>query len=210
MTAVGQTASSHLRACHDCDLLQEIPDLKTGEEARCPRCGYLLAYKRKDSLKRSMALAVTGIILFALTNIFPLLSLKSLGIYQESTLFSASVAMFDTGYYFLAIMIFLMTILFPLISLTMTFYVLFNLHQSHFNPHHISRIYRFLMSIDTWGMLEIFMLAALVAMVKLGDMAEIILGISMYAFGGLVLTMTMLSLSLNPDDIWQRVKACQH
>lgn len=199
----------HLRACHDCDLLQEIPNLKIGEEARCPRCGYLLAYNRKDSLKRSMALAITGIILFVLTNLFPLLSLKSLGIYQESTLFSASVAMFDAGYHFLAVMIFLMTILFPLISLTMIFYVLLNVHRNCFDAHNISRIYRFLMSIDTWGMLEIFMLAALVAMVKLGDMAEIILGISMYAFIGLVLTMTMLSLSLNPDDIWRRVKACQ-
>jgi paraquat-inducible protein A len=209
MRVADQAAVPHLQACHDCDLLQEIPALNAGEEARCPRCGYLLAYHRKDSLKRSMALAVTGIILFILTNLFPLLSLKSLGIYQESTLFSASVAMFDAGYQFLAVMIFLMTILFPLISLTMTFYVLVNLHRDAFNTHTISRIYRFLMSIDTWGMLEIFMLAALVAMVKLGDMAEIILGISMYAFIGLVLTMTMLSLSLNPDDIWRRVKACQ-
>lgn len=196
-------------ACPECDLLQSVPPLKNGQKVHCLRCGCLLKSKRKNSLDLSLALAFTGLILFILSNLFPLVSLKSLGLFQESTLFSASVAMFQADYPILATVVFMTTIMLPLLSLGLAFVILLSLKLNRFDPDIIAPLFRFLMSIDTWGMLEIFMLSLLVAMVKLGDMADIIVGISMYAYAGLIIVMTMFSLSLEPEDVWSRVKACR-
>lgn len=201
--------NSSLMACPECDLLQSVPLLKNGEKVHCLRCGCLLKSKRKNSLDLSIALALTGLILFILSNIFPLISLKSLGLFQESTLLSASLAMFHADYPLLAVLVFFTTFLFPLLSLSLAAFILLSIRFNRFNPNLIAPLFRFLMSIDTWGMLEIFMLSLLVAMVKLGDMADIIIGTSMYAYTGLIIVMTMFSLSLSPEDVWSKVKACR-
>ena len=197
-----------LRACHNCDLLQELPTLEVGQASYCARCGTTLHIVRKDSLNRSIALAVTGIFLFILANLFPFLSLTALGVYQDSTLFSASVALFHADRPLLAIIVFLTTILFPLLSLTGMIVVLLAVKLNRVNRHFIAPLFRFLMSTDAWGMLEIFMLAVLVAVVKLGDLAEIIIGLSMYAFAALIVVMAMMSLSLDPEDVWKRLRGC--
>ncbi len=198
----------NIRACPDCDLLQKLPQLATGQAAHCPRCNRSLLKPRADSLNRSLAFALTGIILFILANWFPLLSLKALGINQESTLFSASVTLFNEDRPLLAIVVFLTTILFPLLSLTGMVVVLLSVKLDRVSRRYTAPLFRFLMSTDAWGMLEVFMLAILVAVVKLGDLAEIVMGPSMYAFASLVIIMTLMSLSLDPEDVWKRLRNC--
>jgi len=204
-----EEATSHnLRACPDCDLLQALPTLQIGQAAHCLRCGCTLIKIRRDSLNRSLAFAITGVFLFILANLFPFLSLTALGIHQDSTLFSASVALYQADRPLLAFIIFLTTILFPLLSLTGMVVVLLSVKINRVNRGFIAPLFRFLMSTDAWGMLEIFMLAVLVAVVKLGDLADIILGPSMYAFVTLIGVMTMMSLSLDPEDVWKRLRNC--
>lgn len=200
--------SHNLRACPDCDLLQELPVLETGQAAHCTRCGHTLIKIKKDSLNRSLAFAVTGIFLFILSNISPFISLSALGIYQDSTLFSASLALYTEGRPLLGILVFLTTIFFPLLSLTGMMVVLSSVKMNRVNRGFIAPLFRFLMSTDAWGMLEVFMLAVLVAVVKLGDIAVIIMGPSMYAFASLIVVMTMMSLSLDPEDVWKRLRNC--
>ncbi len=202
------TLPPNLRACPDCDLLQEIPELGDGQAAYCIRCNRTLFSLKTDSLNRSLAFAITGIVLFVLANAFPLLSLKALGAYQESTLFSASVSLFVEGRPVLAFIVFLTTILFPLLSLTGMVVVLLSVKFDRVSTRFTAPLFRFLMSTDAWGMLEVFMLAILVSVVKLGDLAEIIPGLSLYAFVALVIVMTLMSLSLDPEDVWRRLRAC--
>ena len=47
-------------ACHECDLLVEVPDLDLGEKAYCPRCNYLLAANRPHAQTKMFAYAVTA------------------------------------------------------------------------------------------------------------------------------------------------------
>ncbi len=193
------------RACHECDLLQQIPDLKNGEIARCQRCGALLKRVHKNSLDRSLAFAITGLILFFVANLFPLISLKALGIAQHGNLISATIALFDADMPFLGMLMLFTTILFPLFSLLGTIYVLLNIRMGRLTPA-IAPLFRFLRSTDAWGMLEIFLLALIVAAVKLVDLTEVITGISLYAFILLIMTLATLSLTLNPDDVWDHLR----
>ncbi len=191
-----------LKVCHDCDLVQETPTLDIGETARCLRCHSILEKHRTNSLNRSLALAMTGIILFFLSNLFPLLSIKAGGLILDSTLFSASVELFRIDRPFLSILVFLTTVIFPALSLVGMVYVLGSVKIGH-KSHRIGPVFRFLRSTEIWGMLEVFLLAIIVAGVKLGDLAEVIPGISLYSFFSLIIILALLSSTLDPDDVWQ-------
>jgi len=195
---------SHV-ACHDCDLIQSIPPLAVGESANCLRCDAILYKNQKNSIDRSLAFAITGLILFILANMFPLLSLKALGAIQEGTLLSTAVSLFQADRPLLAVVIFLTTFVFPASTLIGTIYVLMQVKTNQVNAY-TAPLFRFLRSTDAWGMLEIFMLAVLVSVVKLGNLADVIFGVSLYAFCFLILCLTLLSYSLNPHDVWNSLR----
>lgn len=203
---------SHM-ACPNCDLIQYIPvDMMIDSICRCTRCNATLYRNQRNSVDRSLAFAITGLILFIIANLFPLLSLKALGVTQDGTLFNTSFSLFQAGQPFLSLIMLLTTIIFPLTTLLGTIYVLMQVRMNQINKF-TAPTFRFLRSTDAWGMLEIFMLAMLVAMVKLGDLADVIYGVSLYAFGLLIISLTMLSHSLNPHDIWnilREKRGCQY
>ena len=192
-------------ACHDCDLLQRIPQLEVGQSANCSRCNAILFRNQKNSVNRSLAFAITGLILYVISNMFPLLSLKALGITQDETLISTSLSLFKADMPFLSIIVLFTTVIFPATTLLGTIYILIQVKMNKFN-NYTAPLFRFLRSTDTWGMLEIFMLALLVAMVKLGDVAEVVFGTSLYAFCLLIISLTLLTHSLNPQDVWNRLR----
>jgi len=191
-----------LKICHDCDLVQEIPWLGEGKTAHCIRCNAILEKHRVNSLNRSLALAMAGIMLFFLSNLFPLLSLKAGGISLDSTLLSTSLELFHVGRPLLSVLVLFTTIIFPALSLMGMVYVLGSVKIGH-ESHRIGPVFRFLRSTEIWGMLEVFLLAIIVAGVKLGDTAEVIPGISLYSFFALIVVLALLSSTLDPDDVWQ-------
>ena len=192
-------------ACHDCDLLQKVPQLRVGQTANCIRCNAFLFKNQRNSVNRSLAFAITGLILYVISNMFPLLSLRALGTTQDETLISTSVSLYKADMPLLSIVVLFTTVIFPATTLLGTIFILIQVKRNKFNDY-TAPLFRFLRSTDTWGMLEIFMLALLVAMVKLGDVAEVVFGTSLYAFCLLILSLTLLSNSLNPHDVWSKLR----
>jgi len=192
-------------ACPECDLLLSIPPLAVGESVICLRCDKTLYTHNKNSIDRSLAFAVTGLMLYIIANMFPLISLKALGLTQDSTLVSTALSLFQADRPFLSIVMFLTTIVFPATTLIGTIYILIQVKTDKTDKF-TAPLFRFLRSTDAWGMLEIFMLAMLVAIVKLGDVADVIFGVSLYAFVLLILALTLLSASLDPHDVWNKLR----
>lgn len=192
---------THLRVCQDCDLLQKIPELQAGQVIRCARCRSVLEKKRYHSLDRSLALALTGLILFFLSNLFPLLTLKAQGVAFDANLIAASIELFRIDRPFLSILVFATTIVVPLFSLLGMLFVFMSV-KMHWHSEYIGPIFRYLHSTEIWGMLEVFLLAIMVAGVKLADLAEVLPGISLYSFFALILVLAMLGSTLSPDEIW--------
>jgi paraquat-inducible protein A len=59
-------------------------------------------------------------------------------------------------------------------------------------------------SLRPWGMVEVFLLGVLVAIVKLSAMARVIPGPALWAFVGLTVLLTVL-VSFNPGALWRAV-----
>jgi paraquat-inducible protein A len=193
----------HVVACHDCDLLNQFPDEVTAT-LLCARCGAVLHRHKPNSIDRSLALTFSALTLFIVALCFPFLAMKSGGFVQETRLLTGIRELWRQDLYGLATLVLLTCVLIPLGQITGLLYLLAPLKWNLPAPHAI-RVFRLLRHVAPWGMLEIFMLGILVALVKLGKMATIVPGISVFAFGLLVLVMAAAISALDPPLLWERL-----
>lgn len=194
--------TAHLKICHHCDLVLNIPNISGAKTIRCPRCHSIISKHRNHSLERSFALSVTGLIFFITSNLFPLLSIKTGGLILDASLLSGSIELYKVEHPFLALLVFITTFVFPLVSLVGMIYILtmikLNRHASIIAP-----FFRFLRHTAVWSMLEVFLLAIIIAAVKLADTVEVIPGISLYSFSLLVVILAWISATIEPEKIWE-------
>lgn len=193
--------SNHLIACHECDLLlQKIP-IPEHSKALCNRCGSLLYRHIPNSLDRSLALYLAALILFFIANGLPFISLKLSGLENHNLLISSGLAMFDFKMGELGVLIFSTSILFPLICMLGTIYLLL-FSRFKQEPPYVGLIFRVVSMLTPWSLVGVFMLGVLISIVKLQDLATVVPGISLFAFASYILVYTAARASFDPNDVW--------
>jgi len=191
-------------ACPECDLLINPALPVVGEKAHCPRCGYLLQRPRKESIDRTFALSVAGLIVMFPANLLPLVGIKFLSNTRDGTLWSGVISLFAEDMWAVAILVFLSSILFPVLNIVLSLLISGHLYFNRPNPH-LTAWMRWLQHIDEWAMLEIYALSIIVACVKLASMAELKFGFGLYAFIALLVITAMLASSMDQYLFWQRI-----
>jgi len=193
-----------LIACHECDLIHRVQPLPDGGAARCVRCDALLYYQKKDSLDRTLSLTIAGLVLFIVANTFPFLAMKSGGLVRETTLITGVKGLYLQGMEALALLVFLTTILVPLVQIAGMLYVLVPLKVNRV-PRNLALVFRFIRSLQPWAMMEVFMIGILVSMVKLGKMAKIVPGLALFSFVVMIFVLAGSAASLDPRVVWDRL-----
>ena len=193
-----------LHLCHHCDQLHRHMVLAPGETASCSRCGSTLASNHSGRLETALALLCAAIPAFIIANCFPIITLNLIGNTQSSLLITGVLQFAYSGLWPLAILVFLTSIFLPGLYLCGLLYVLAPLYFGKVAPH-TGRLFRFLSRIEAWNMLEIFLLGVLVALTKLGSIADLVLGPALYAFVALILLNTLLSVALDKHTVWQQI-----
>jgi paraquat-inducible protein A len=197
---------SSIIACHECDLIHHIKPLPAKGTAHCIRCGAVLYKHKPNSLDRTLAFAMAGLILFILANSFPFLGLKIGAQFRETNLITGIYELYVQGMQVIAILVLITTVLVPFTQMMCLFYILLPLKFGRL-PKRLPLVFRFLQSIQPWGMMEVFMVGILVSVVKLAKMAKIIPGISLYSFLALIFVLTAMTVSLDAHLIWEKWEA---
>ncbi|NEX22191.1 paraquat-inducible protein A [Thiorhodococcus mannitoliphagus] len=193
-----------LTECLECGLLQRNPVLPPGGAAECSRCGSLLHRDRPDSLNRTLALTIAGMVLFVVANSFPFLSFEMQGQLTQTTLLTGVIDLYKAGNWFISGVVLFTSILAPGLQLSLLLVVLIPLRSERM-PSWLPRVFRFVRTLTPWGMMDVFMLGILVSVVKLSEMATIVPGTSLFAFGVLILVLAGAQAALDPDLVWSRV-----
>jgi paraquat-inducible protein A len=187
--------------CHCCDLGVEVGALEAGMRAHCPRCGSKVAQRKVNSLHRTAALALSALILYVPANIYPILRMDFYGVYSESTVWDGCARLFQDGMWFVAIIVFLASIIIPLFKLLGLFFLVTTAKSMRWQRER-TRIYKFIDVIGPWAMLDVFLLAVLVAIVKLEQLATVLPGPGIVAFTAVVVLTILASMSFDPRLIW--------
>ena len=191
-------------ACHECDLLHQRRSLPPGGTARCIRCGAVLYRRKRNSLNRVLALTISGLILFMVANVYPFLTFRLEAQIQKTTLISGVIELYNQGMWIVAAVVFLTSIMMPLLEIIGMLYILLPLKYK-LRPWKLSLAFRLVRGFKPWGMMEVFMVGILVAFVKLAKMASLIPGIALYAFLALIFVLAASAASLDPHIVWSRL-----
>ncbi|NBF03667.1 paraquat-inducible protein A [Pseudomonas sp. Fl5BN2] len=191
-----------LVACHECDFLMRKPTLAHGEKAQCSRCGYELYAHRHNVVERSLALVIAALLLYVPANFLPIMQLNLLGQSSEDTVWSGVQSLFDTGMESVALVVFLCSMGIPLLKLICQLLVLLSIRWDIGRSYGLL-LYRIYHHLRDWGMLEVYLMGVLVAIVKLADMASITVGLGLVCFISLLLVQVWLEVVMSPHQIWQ-------
>ena len=191
--------------CPTCGLTLGVEAPPRGQRAECPRCGSTVREAPHGSLQLTAALALAALILYIPANIYPILRMHFYGAYSESTVWDGVVSLAQSGQYFVALIVLLASIVVPLFKLAGLLYLVaaarFDLGR---RLRSRARLYRLIDVVGPWAMLDVFLLAVLVALVKLGQIATILPGPGLIAFTAVVVLTMFASASFDPRLIWEK------
>jgi paraquat-inducible protein A len=187
-------------ACEGCDALYTRPDLRPGEIARCLRCQTELERHPGSQHDRILPLTLACLVLFAIANLFPIVAIEINGAGSRTTLLGAVATLVVEGRALVAALVLATTFLFPLVQLGALFYLLFP-RPDPGPPAGFDWLVRSIQSLRPWGMIEVFLLGVLVAIVKLSSMAVVVPGPALWSYVALTLLLTAV-LSFDPRLLW--------
>lgn len=196
-----------LVSCHSCKLLCRQPSEYGRGKALCPRCGAKLHARKPESLKRTWALVLAAAILYIPANVLPITLTSSFGATQADTILSGVIYFMNTGSWHLAIIIFVASIVVPLLKLLVLSYLLLSVHiRSLWRPADRTRLYRLIEAVGRWSMLDIFAVTVVVALVRMGALGTIQAGPGAPFFGAVVVTTMLATHFFDPRLIWDVVE----
>ncbi len=186
--------------CGECHKLEY---LREGEVQHCARCGARLHARRPDSIARTWALLVTAAILYIPANLLPIMTVNFLGKGTPATIMEGVVELMHAGMLPIAMVVFVASILVPTFKLVGIALLLYSV-QRHQPMSARQRIlmYRFIEWIGRWSMLDIFVIAILVAAVNFGNLASIEANLGAAAFASVVILTMMAAVTFDPRLIW--------
>jgi len=191
-----------LIACHECDLLLRKPLTSAGEKVECPRCGYELYTHRSQVVRRSLALVITALLLYLPANFLPIMQLNLLGQVTEDTVWSGVLGLYSSGMQSIAVVVFMCSMAVPLLKLLCQFAVLLSIRLDIGRSYGLL-LYRIYHHMREWGMLEVYLMGILVAIVKLVDLADLSIGLGLFCFIALLLVQVWLEVTMSPHQIWE-------
>jgi paraquat-inducible protein A len=160
--------------------------------------------QRADSARidTAIALAACASVLLWLTNAYPLVTMQVNGSSRQTTLIGAALGLYHQDYESLGVLVFLTTVIAPLIQIAALLYVLVPLWR-HRAARGQNRVIRLLTRVRPWSFIEVFMLGMVVALVRLAKFAHVVPGISLWACGLLMLCLSALTSVTPPEQLWR-------
>jgi paraquat-inducible protein A len=178
--------------------------LNNDKQTHCSQCNGHLHLLNPKAIQQTIALLITAVLLFIPANFMPMMTTIFLGDKTESTILGGVILLWEHQSYLVAIIIFLASIVIPvgkIIALSWLCYAVKKQTLRSRKTEH--KLYRLIEFIGRWSMVDVFVVAILVAMIQLGPLMSIQPGIASISFAGLVITTMLAAMTFDPRIIWQ-------
>lgn len=179
---------------------------KSLDESLCELCEAELHHRKPGSLQHSVAWLVTAVVLYVPANLWPIMRTSYLGSPTDSTIVGGVVQLWHHGSYLVAGIIFLASVMVPIgkiLSLSWLCWISsYGYRMSR--PGH-TKLYRITELLGRWSMIDICVVAVLVALVQLGGLLKIESGSAGLAFAGVVISTMFAAHAFDPRLIWDAI-----
>lgn len=196
-------SNNPLIICEYCDAVYLSADLRAHEKACCHDCGAVIQRASSITLQQRLALSLTAAILLCFANFYPVMSISMQGVHNAATLWDSVLALSDGAITLIALVAGLAIIFAPVVQTVLLVWVLSFALARHRAPA-FRVCMRWLEALRPWSMLEVCLLGALVAVVKLAGLLDVVPGIGLAALAAL----SVLMIKVAGRDIrllWEEV-----
>jgi len=113
------------------------------------------------------------------------------------------VTLWEHGDKPVAVVIFVASVLIPLGKMIVLAWMCHSVQSgSNFALTQKTKLYRVTEFVGRWSMIDVFVVAILVALIQLGNIMSVRPGIAAVAFAGMVVTTMLASLAFDPRLLW--------
>ena len=201
------SAAPALKACPCCGLVQALPTFPASARdaartrARCARCGSTVVSGRSSHASSwTASAALAALILYPLAISLPIMELERFGHRTSASIWTGSVGLLSDGHLFVGGVVLLSSIVLPLGKLLSLFAL--TAGRRRFSKQQRATTYRIVEVTGRWGMLDVLLIAVLVAWIKVGDLVQVTAGPAAVAFTACVLLSLLASASFDPHQLW--------
>jgi paraquat-inducible protein A len=192
--------ATELIVCPNCDAVHRAVVLGRHEVAACLACGHILDRHRSLSIDQLLAVTVAAALLFLITNSYPLMIIEVGGMHTEATVWGAALMMLHGWAAWPAAVLAVSMFILPLLQIVLLLWVLAFARCGRRAPGFRGALVLLHRS-RPWSMTEVFLLGALVAIVKLSGWVHVTPGIGIWALASLTMLLTILSI-VEPRFWW--------
>ncbi|MET3678388.1 paraquat-inducible protein A [Pseudomonas sp. UYEF15] len=192
--------------CNEChELNRQQPD---STSQTCTRCGAIVHARRPNSIARTWALLIAASILYIPANMLPIMTVSTLGQGSPDTIMSGVITLLKHGMVPIAAVVFIASILVPTFKLVGIGLLLYSVQRRQpLSARQRILMYRFIEFIGRWSMLDIFVIAILVAVVNFGRIASVEANLGAVAFATVVILTMLAALTFDPRLIWDNTES---
>ena len=190
-------------ACPECDLVQREPECREPCTVFCRRCGAHLYHAVPHALDITLALTLAAAIAFVIANVLPVMSLELQGRRVYASLPGMVAALDDAGFISIGILVFMTLIVMPGLEILGRLHLLVPLRFGRV-PRGLALVSQLLASVKVWSMTEVFVLAAVVSIHRLRQIAELEIGPGFWAICAVMLLFATTDSIFDTRALWAR------
>ena len=195
-----------LGGCHACGTLQRVPVPRSADRISCVACDSPMARPFGRDLTAALACASATLLLLIPANLMMFLTTSVAGVSRQSVLASSAVAMLDDGFPELAIVVALFVVVLPLLRFGLLTAVLGSLRLG-LRPTWLGRAFRHASALQTWAMVDVFMLGVLVAYFRLATTLSVEVGAGALCFAAAAILTLLTRATLDRAAVWRAIGA---
>ena len=200
-----RAADAGLMVCHECHQLNRATPCI--EHQHCSRCGRVCTCAGPTASRAPALLLITAALLYLPANLLPIMTVRMLGNRTPDTIMSGVVTLAKHGMFPIAAVVFIASILVPTFAGRDRHVADFRYRHHPMSPRQRILVFRFIEWIGRWSMLDIFVIAILVAIVNFGSLASVEAGFGAVAFASVVILTMLAAITFDPRLIWDNTEA---
>jgi len=197
-----------LVSCESCHLVSR--PARADEPGFCSRCGEKLEIRRHGSIATTWALLISAAICYIPANMLPVLDTTTPSGSEGDTILGGVAFLYTSGSWPLALLVLIASVMIPLGKLVSLAYLLISVQRGSVkNSHERTRLYRIVVIIGRWSMLDVFVDTFTVALVQLQPLMSVAPGQGVLFFAAVVVLTMLAAESFDPRLIWDSVDSCE-